>query len=74
MDFRSDLYHAIVSEFARLGISHPDHANLTKAKVGSTFVGAADWLRHHGEALPLYLESGPGPPTGFSDMHISPWL
>ena len=29
MDFRSDLYHAIVSEFARLGISHPDHANLT---------------------------------------------
>ena len=28
MDFRSDLYHAIISEFARLGISHPEHANL----------------------------------------------
>ena len=28
MDFRSDLYHAIVAEFARQGISHPEHANV----------------------------------------------
>ena len=47
--------------------------HLTKAKAGSTFVGAADWLRRHGEAFPLYLESGPRPPTGFPDVRISPW-
>ena len=28
MDFRSDLYHAIVSEFARQGISYPEHAGV----------------------------------------------
>ena len=31
-----------------------------------------DWLKRHGETLPLYLESGSVPPIGFPDMRISP--
>ena len=49
------------------------HVHPNKANVESTFVGASDWLRRHGEVLPLYLENGPGPPTGFPDMRVSPW-
>ena len=33
-----------------------------------------DWLRRHGEALPLYLEDGPAPPIDFLHMRVSPWL
>ena len=59
MDFRSDLYHAIVAEFARQGISHPEHANV------------ADLATHHLEMLIRRIDPVPRQVHFSDEIHDS---